>query len=178
MRHKSLEKEGKHTYRHSERKTWAYLDVERRDHNQYIHLPKSIWNCVARYFTFFYLKNQITEYWFFTLVKCCFCEEWRHCGSEVLPFIFMNQNLAIWDHLIPTIQSLMWPTCQYATMRERHGLIWIWRGETIINTYIRLNPFETVWPDILLFFLLKESDNRGLIFDFSEVLLLWRVTAL
>ena len=58
-------------------------------------------------------------------------------------------------------------------MRERPGLIWIWRGETTINTYIRLNPFEIVWSDILLFFLLlKELDNIGLIFDFSEVLLL------
>ena len=87
-----------------------------------------------------------------TLVKCCFCEEWRHYSSEVLLFIFMDQNLAIWDHLIPTIQSLMWSTCQYVTVRERPRLIWIWRGETTINTYIRLNPFETVWPDILPFF--------------------------
>ena len=103
---------------HSEGKTWAYLDLERRDHNQYIHSPQSIWNYVARYFTFFFfpLKNQITEDWFLTLVKCCFCEEWRHCSSEVLLFILMNQNLAIWHHLIPTIQSLMWSTCQYATL--------------------------------------------------------------
>ena len=68
-------------------------------------------------------------------------------------------------------------TYQYVTVREGSGLIWIWRGETVINTYIRLNPFETVWPDILLFFL-KESDNQELIFDFSEVLLLLRVAAL
>ena len=165
---------------HSERKIWAYLDLERRDHNQYIHSPQSIWNRVARYFTFFFsLKNQITEDWFLTLVKCCLCEEWRHCSSEVLLFIFTDQNLAIWDHLIPTIQSLMWSTCQYVTVRERPGLNWIWRGETTINTYIRLNPFEIVWPDILpFFFFLKESNNRGFIFDFSEVLPLWRVTAL
>ena len=129
-------------------------------------------------FFFFSLKNQITEDLFLTLVKCCLCEEWRHCSSEVLLFIFMDQNLSIWDHLIPTIQSLMWSTCQYVIVRERPGLIWIWRGETTSNTYIRLNSFETIWSDILLFFLLKESDNRGLIFDFSEMLLLWRVTAL
>ena len=105
------------------------------------------------FYFFFFLKNQIIEDWFLTLVKCCFCEEWQHCSSEVLPFIFMDQNLAIWDHLIPTIQSLMSSTYQYVTVREGPRLIWIWRGETVINTYIRLNPFETVWPDILLFFL-------------------------
>ena len=104
------------------------------------------------YFFFFFLKSQITKDWFSTLVKCCFCEEWWHYSSEVLLFIFMDQNLAIWDHLIPTIQSLMWSTCQYVIVRERPGLIWIWRRETTINTYIRLNPFETVWPDILPFF--------------------------
>ena len=42
-------------------------------------------------------------------------------------------------------------------VRERPGLVWIWRGETTINTYISLNPFETVWPDILLFFFLKDQ---------------------
>ena len=58
-------------------------------------------------------------------------------------------------------------------MRERPGFIWIWRGETTINTYIRLNPFETVWSDILpFFFSLKNQITEDLFFDFSEVLVL------
>ena len=151
----------------------------RRDHNQYIHLPQSIWNRVARYFILFYffIKNQITEDWFLTLVKCCFCEEWRHYSSEVLLFYIHGSKPSHIRSFNPHYPIFNVIPINMSQWEKDPGLFGC--GEErpqSIHTFALIHL--KLCGQIFYFFFLKESDNRGLIFDFSEVLLLWSVTTL